>query len=80
MFEEIIKSGIDIKVRVRDRDFSLIFIGEDTDLTSAGFLILTKTDDEKAWDIIGTESEYKEAELCFVTEVSRYRDLSYEEV
>lgn len=79
-FEEIVRSGLDIKVRVKDRDFRLVFIGEDTELTSSGFLILTKTDDEKAWDIIGTESEFKEAELCFVTEVSIYRDLSYDEV
>lgn len=79
-FEEIVRSGLEIKVRVNDRDFRLVHLGLDTEFCSSGFLIETKTDDEKSWDIIGTEKDFKEAELCFITEVSRYRDLSYDEL
>lgn len=79
-FKNLIDNGLDIIIRVEDTEFKLTRINKNSNFFPDKFLILVKQDDEKAWDIIGEETDYKEAELCFITEVNRYKDLSYEEV
>lgn len=74
-FKDLIDSGLSINITVEDAIFSLVRV----DFPEQKYYILSKTEDEETWDIIGEETSYKEAELCFVTEVSRYRDLSYED-
>lgn len=74
--EEMIKNGFNITAKVNDTEFRLVYIDENSEFFPKKFLVQTKQDDETAWDIIGEEEDFKEAELCFITEVMRYRDLS----
>jgi|GEM_PF-1519177 hypothetical protein len=79
-FEEIVRSGLNISIKVDKTEFLLTYNDKKQAMFTDKFLILVRQSDEDSWDIIGEETDYKEAELCFITEVSRYRDLSYDEV
>lgn len=72
-FKNLIDNGLDVIIRVKDMEFRLTCYNKK-------YLILIKECRETLWDKIGEETDYKEAELCFITEVNRYKDLSYEEV
>lgn len=75
-FKDLVDSGLSINITVEDAIFSLVRV----DFPEQKYYILSKTEDEEAWDVLGEETDYEEAKLCFITEVSIYRDLSYEEV
>lgn len=79
-FKNLIDNGLDVVILVNtsegQKEFGLTYNND----TYKKYLILVRDYGKSCWDIIGEETNYKEAELCFITEVNRYKDLSYEEV
>lgn len=74
-FKDLIHSGLSIEVTVEKTVFCLARV----DFPEKKYYILSRMENEETWDVLSEETDYKEAELCFCIEVSRYRDLSYED-
>lgn len=79
MFKKLVDNGLGIAIKVNDMEFKLVY-DKLQGTENKKYYILVRDDEHTSYDIIGEETVYEEAELCFVTEVSRYRDLSYREV
>lgn len=77
-FRYLVDKGLAVVIKVKDMEFKLVY-DKLQGTENKKYYILVKDNEQTSYDIIGEETDYDEAELCFITEITRYDDLSYEE-